>query len=369
HARTDRHQASQDDYRFTGAKERALFRSRCEQDLQENCRRLNAALRSAWRRRPTDRSMGNSIGDSMDDSLGRFLRIDPADELIEPGVARLALPVHPKAVAAGFIVVQLDWPVGGAPAFNQPETLLTEQGIVSGKSNKDGRRIGRWLARHHLPVNEAREIGPGIAVIGKHDVAYRDGAGREADHAEAMRIEAPFVRPGAHQPDCRLRIEKGDILSRQRSRRPRFYRDALTRLHFFGKLRCVWCRWHGAVLENEGCDAARRERFGNLHALTAYCEDQKSSTGSDNHAGARPPGGRRQNRTQGRNRDVPDAQCGRAVSGPLLGIGVAWSCRWRAVVKRNGAGAGSRNCIGCAATRITQSRLRDDERGGQQREE
>src|SRR3954463_498209 len=77
---------------------------------------------------------------------------EPLDVGVEPAGAGGFLGVHAEAVAALFVVVELDGALGLSPVFDQTEVRGAQERVVGGARREQGRRVGGAPPRREAAV-------------------------------------------------------------------------------------------------------------------------------------------------------------------------------------------------------------------------
>src|SRR5690349_21762063 len=126
-----------------------------------------------------------------------LLRPEPVDQSRGPGIHREAALLHAEPVPAARINVQLRRNAGLVPRFVQPHGIFRSRNclVVVGLHDKQRRSIlGRSSVVRNKWVDGRGEIRTALRAELKRrrrgDVAARG----EADDADAMRVEGPFLR-------------------------------------------------------------------------------------------------------------------------------------------------------------------------------
>ena len=169
--------------------------------------------------------------------------------------------------------MQLHRLAGRLPGFHQTESLLPEQCIIGRQGHEHGRRrLGHGRSCHRA-VDITDEIRTGRAVLGLNGAQGRNCSGRESQHADAVRVDAPFHSAGLHHGEGRL-----GIFHRRRNAGAHINRGHVGRrgehaLHVRIKLRFRFRRLHDAILQDKSSHALFGQPVRNRIAFIVHRDE------------------------------------------------------------------------------------------------
>ena len=230
------------------------------------------------------------------------------DEFVEPTGAGGLLRIHAEPVSALLEQVELRRALCREPALDDARLSLPEERIIGGDRDEQRRRIGRNGHGGDGPVDVADE-GRFRVLSGNGRRQRQHGAGREADHADAVRIDVPFRRAAADQG----KGGAGVLELRSDRRRHRLGSGRPGRpsgsagehlLHGLFEAGHVCRRLHEPVLQHECRDPLGGERLGDVRSFILHGKGAEAPAGRHHHCGPGRVGRIRQIGSQRGDRDV-----------------------------------------------------------------
>lgn len=203
----------------------------------------------------------------------------------------------------------------------------SRKGIVGGQCDEQGWRVGGHREGCERAIDVADECGLGILPRERRRHGEH-GAGGEADHADAIGIDPPFLRALADQYEGGAGV--GDLRRQPRDRRPRFgpWRPRGAREHLAHRsfeCRHVLRRLVEPVFEHERGHAPVGERPGDIPALIRHRQRPEAAARCDDDRRARCPGRIGQER---RERGDGDVACEDAAILAVPGLGSGRARQW-----------------------------------------